>query len=143
MRRRFSQSLVGYDPQHVDETLRLVGERQRAEMAMLHKQLTSLTSQTEALRKSNAQLQQQIAASTGEDSLAALIPAYLEAVGRLLAVRQETELAESAMAQRISQKEQQLRRLREHLELLPREIKAVTGRYQQALKRAEAKPDVE
>ena len=67
----------------------------------------------------------------------------LDAVSLLLIARQEAEMVEAAMAQRIAQKEKQVQSLQEHLEQLPREIKAVTNRYQQALKRAEAKPDAE
>lgn len=143
MRRRFSQSLVGYDPQRVDETLRLVSERHQEEMALLQKQLTLLTSQADSLRKNNEQLREQIGRCCTENALDSLVPAYLDAVSLLLSVREEAELAESAMAQRISQKEKQLQSLKEHLEQLPREIKAVTSRYQQALKRAEAKPNAE
>ncbi len=143
MRRRFSQSLVGYDPRHVDETLRLVSERHQAEMVSLQKQLTLLTSQADSLRKSNEQLREQLAQCCTENGLDSLVPAYLEAVGLLLAVREEAELAELAMEQRVAQKEKQLQSLKEHLELLPREIKAVANRYQQALKKAEAKLDAE
>jgi len=143
VRRRFSQSLVGYDPQHVDETLRLQSERHQTEMALLQKQLSLLTSQADTLRKTNEQLREQIDHSCTDSGLESLIPAYLDAVSLLLIARQEAEMAEAAMAQRIAQKEKQVQSLQEHLEQLPREIKAVTNRYQQALKRAEAKPDAE
>lgn len=139
MHKQFSQSLVGYDPLHVDSTLQSMKESHQAELERSRKRLTLLAEQSASLQETIEQLRQQLSRYRSREDVAdKLLPVYLQAVARLLVTRLDVSETEQALEQRIAQKQSQLRELRDCLTEMPCTVRAIASRYQ-TIMRAEEK----
>lgn len=145
MRRKFNQSLLGYDPGQVDSAIKLATENHQAQMSQLRKELAQLAEQTTAQKKSISPLREELEDYRFQEQQlsARLLEAHLAATKQLLQVIKETEQTEEDMRQLVSHKENQVAELQAQLAQLRMDVQAMATKYAQAVTRVEVKADVE